>query len=180
MSTDFFFFLFFDVALLVLIVVPLSPSRLTKVLFLKAFPSRYWFSRDRITYAGVQLESTTGEMWSGRCWSPLSIKPLPFVTLVGMKMVVVVSELATGFWCFEAADGVINKGTCSGFSAKYSSPHLNIHCYIKIKSTANQSRGEKIENKKWDVKKKINFHALLVKSSRSGKGWKIFLWWGEN
>lgn len=134
---DFFFFLFFEVTLLVLMVVLLSPSKFTKVLFLKAFPSQYWFNRDRITYAGVQLESTTGEMWRERCWSLLSIKPLPFVTLVGIIMVVVVSALATGFWCFEAADDVINKGTCSGFSAKFSSPHLNIHCYIKIKKRFN-------------------------------------------
>lgn len=153
MSTDFFFFLFFDGALLllVLIVVPFSPSKLTTMLFLKVFPSRYWFNRDRMTSAGVQLDRVTGET-SERCWSPLSIKPLPFVTLVGILMVVVVSALATGFWCFEAADGVINKGTCSGFSANYSSPHLNIHCYIKIKSTAKTKSFHRDGRKKKKIK----------------------------
>lgn len=130
MSTTFFFFLFLSIAWLVVIVVPLSPSKFTTILLGKLPAALYWFKRDRMTWAGVLLDRTTGESWSGRCWSLLSIKPLPFVTLVGIFMVVVA---ALGLlWCFEAADGVINKGTCSGFSANFSSPHLT---FIYIKRT---------------------------------------------
>lgn len=79
---------------------------------------------------------------------------------------------AIGFWCFEAAAGVI-RGTCSGFSAKLvRHATFNIHFYIKntfygrvlrkhIKNSF--ARREKIEKrKKTEIKIKINFHALFA------------------
>lgn len=102
-----------------------SPSKLTIMLFLKLLVSLYWFSRDRITKAGELLESNTGEI--GRCLPLLSMKPLPFVMLFGMLIAVAV---AFGFWCFEAAAGVSNRGTCSGFSANRS-PHLTFILHQK-------------------------------------------------
>lgn len=116
--------------MLVLTVVPLSPSYVTTTLFLKFPVTLYWFKRDRMTWAGVLLDKSTGDI--GRCWSLCSIKPLPFVTLFGIFIVV-----AIGFWCLEAvvAGVITSRGTCSGFSANF---HVTINIHFLFTSKKQQ------------------------------------------
>lgn len=188
MSADFFFFLPpLDVDFSVIVVVePFSLSKFTKTLFLKLPLVLYWFNRDRMTTAGVQLESTTGEICIGLAWSLFSIKPLPFVTLVEIAIAV---AAALGLWCLEAAvAGVINKGTCSGFSANLSpAVTLNIQVFLGIlhrkkckkflmqKSFSARKKEEK-KRKKRGKKSIFMLHSQLRWKSLLFFGWV----WGES